>query len=1089
MFTLRALVVAVVMASLPASAWAQFVAEEVTAPNAATHLFGGTDADGGIGDWYLSNGVVEAIIDEAGPQDDLVPLLGLAAPPKQSEAAFTGGSLIDLGLFGDNNDQLSQMFTVGGLSTSNFILNDSISGSTTAGSATITVTGELLGFSPVLPSDLPVVTEYTAAAGDPYITITTTVSNTDGVNSAATLGGFLDAFIWTIRAVVPFSPLVGRGFNHPVLDFNNLGASLEAPTYAAGPGNVTPADGIMDPPNATTAGEVSYGLLGVEVSVDQGGGPVVTAVDSLFGVSSTLVTAFGNIPAAASLAPGGTLIYTRRLYVGDRNDVASSANPMITELGIRRGFSNGTISGNVDASDTPNVAASIIATRTGGVATPGFATGAPTTHFRTDASGTFGGVVLPAGTYDLEVRAVERDTVTVAGVTVTASTNTPVSIPQMTGLGTVDLNVVESVTGPDPDIPAKVTFIGISGTPDPVFKKDFEALALVLPSGPHTDLMPETFAGGPAQRNVVYLADGTESVQLRPGKYELWASRGPEYTIRKRKLTVREGRTRSRRLKVKRCLDTTDAMSGDFHIHSARSFDTSPPLRDRVGSFAGEGVEVMVSTDHDYHTDYTSTIAGLGIGSHITSIVGNEVTGSVPNPPAFPDSTGHINAWPLPVDADERRDGSIEDEYVAPNYIFSRLRAQGADVVQYNHPRAGVAGLTSIGIFTNIGYDPTLAIDMSPNDILLDDDITGSSGVPNPDGYRNIDFDVMEIANGTDIAGYIATRRDWLSLLNQLNTVTAFGTVPFIAGTGVSDSHRLVLEAPGYFRSYVRGVGDDPTALNATTFNTNVGAANMMATSAPYIDFSVEEDGGPASADLGETLVPATSDVVLKIRVQAANWIPVEEVRVIANGFVVMTFDGSTSPQVEPGPNKERSQRCDSTRFEADIPVTVPVDTYFIVEAGADLSPLPSPPATADLIVPGLVPLGFTNPVFVDLGGDGFDPPGLPVMASLSGAEEALPAFARVIRRDQPQTLFARLSDSWTRLVERIGASGSAVADDDREALTGTAHKAEVERQKKIPSEGYFPLYTFRIPEGAVDEAIDRLPEPERSQAQRALAE
>jgi hypothetical protein len=162
------------------------------------------------------------------------------------------------------------------------------------------------------------------------------------------------------------------------------------------------------------------------------------------------------------------------------------------------------------------------------------------------------------------------------------------------------------------------------------------------------------------------------------------------------------------------------------------------------------------------------------------------------------------------------------------------------------------------------------------------------------------------------------------------------------------------------------------------------------------------------------------------------------------------------------------------------VPVTVTGDTYFIVEAGAKLSPFPSPPAVADMIVPGLVPLGFTNPVFVDLGGDGFDPPGLPVMASLSGTGEALPAFARVVRRDE--TLLAQVSGWAKRLVDRFGASGSAGADDDREVLTGTAHKAEVERQKTVPSAEYFPLYTFRIPERAVEEAIDRLPEPERSQ-------
>ena len=51
-----------------------------------------------------------------------------------------------------------------------------------------------------------------------------------------------------------------------------------------------------------------------------------------------------------------------------------------------------------------------------------------------------------------------------------------------------------------------------------------------------------------------------------------------------------------------------------------------------------------------------------------------------------------VNAWPFTVDPDARRDGAIEEEYVAPNYIFSRLRAAGAEVIQYNHPRAGVAG-------------------------------------------------------------------------------------------------------------------------------------------------------------------------------------------------------------------------------------------------------------------------------------------------------------------------------------------------------------------------------------------------------------
>src|SRR5207249_10467906 len=90
----------------------------------------------------------------------------------------------------------------------------------------------------------------------------------------------------------------GKGFNHPVLNLANPLLAVELPTFMAAPGLVVPADGIMDTANNTTSGEVSYGLLGVEVAVDPdgpgGSAPTVTPVDSLFGVSSTPGPALGN---------------------------------------------------------------------------------------------------------------------------------------------------------------------------------------------------------------------------------------------------------------------------------------------------------------------------------------------------------------------------------------------------------------------------------------------------------------------------------------------------------------------------------------------------------------------------------------------------------------------------------------------------------------------------------------------------------------------------------------------------------------------------------------------------------------------------
>src|SRR5262249_34227141 len=75
----------------------QPVSKQITGADTGL-LFGGADAEGGIGDWYLSNGVVQAIIDDVGIATDLVGIVPPGQePPIQSQAAATGGTLIDLG--------------------------------------------------------------------------------------------------------------------------------------------------------------------------------------------------------------------------------------------------------------------------------------------------------------------------------------------------------------------------------------------------------------------------------------------------------------------------------------------------------------------------------------------------------------------------------------------------------------------------------------------------------------------------------------------------------------------------------------------------------------------------------------------------------------------------------------------------------------------------------------------------------------------------------------------------------------------------------------------------------------------------------
>ncbi len=1008
-----------------AAADAQLVAQRIGAGDTAL-LFGGSDAEGGIGDWYLSNGVVEAIIDDVGRQADLEAVLsGGDAPPIQSEIAPTGGTLIDAGRVGANSDQIPQLFMVGGLSTSNFVLYDTIA---VPAPGTVRASGALL-LPPLSQRPAPciaITTDFAVAGSDPFFTITSTASN--GCAAPVALTGFLDAIIWTQRGIVPFSG-GGRGFDHNPLDLASPAGALETPAFMGAPGVLGPDDGVMDPAAGTASGEVSYGLVGVRLEVDADGAggapPVVTPVDGLFGVSSNLVTALGNPLSASIIQPGGTFTYMRRLHVGARNDVRSVSDAIVADLAGRGGFATGTIAGDVDAADTADVAASIVVTRLGRCAgpgsppcraaadcggavcadpvpTPGFAPGAAVTHVRSDPTGRFTGVVVPRGTYALRVVAPERGPITVEPIDVAAG-ETVVHIPSLTARGTLAFDVREKRNG-RPRIPAKLVLRGVPPTPDPRF-------AWSLPATLGTaDLDTETFGGGQAgasagtfaQGNVVYTTTGQGTVAVRPGTYDVYAVRGMEYGLAVERVTVAAGEETRVTFRLKRVLKTRNTLAADFHVHSGRSLDSSAPLAGRLAAFAAEGVEVLVSTDHDKHLDYAPLLQPLQLTRHLRTIPGTEVTGSVPNPPAFPNSIGHINAWPMPVEPGRPRDGAIQDEYVAPNWVYTRLRALGGPdtVVQYNHPRAGVSGLTNIGIFNSIGcgrcanaidttcaadadcpaggarectcvgFQPERRIDQPPNDILLDSGVLGPGSTPNPTGARNLDFDVMEVANGAKAGDYpslLQVREDWLSLLRQ-------GIVK--PATGVSDSHRLTVEHAGWARTYVIGAGNDPRRLDVARFNARVKAGAMLVAAGPWVEASAHAGGRGAA--LGRTLRSRSGKVMVRLRVLSPAWIPIDEVRLLANGEVVRRFDAASRPRVRPTPaNLESSGH--TLRLKASVRLRLESDTFLVVEAGPALTQeQPTPPPIVDAVEPGVVPFAMTNPIFVDVGSSGLIPPGLP---------------------------------------------------------------------------------------------------------------
>lgn len=160
-------------------------------------------------------------------------------------------------------------------------------------------------------------------------------------------------------------------------------------------------------------------------------------------------------------------------------------------------------------------------------------------------------------------------------------------------------------------IPCKLTFIGQRGTPTPRFTVDDlgrdEGESLLV-------------------QNRVFSPRGSGALRVPPGSYDVNVSRGIEWDLFiARGLRVgRDGADLKARLR--RVVDTRGWLSADFHVHASRSSDSHVPMRDRVYAFLSDGVELIVSTDHNIAADYAPIIRALGVQRHITSMVGDEVT-------------------------------------------------------------------------------------------------------------------------------------------------------------------------------------------------------------------------------------------------------------------------------------------------------------------------------------------------------------------------------------------------------------------------------------------------------------------------------
>ena len=412
-------------------------------------------------------------------------------------------------------------------------------------------------------------------------------------------------------------------------------------------------------------------------------------------------------------------------------------------------------------------------------------------------------------------------------------------------------------------------------------------------------------------QNFLVTASGREVKTVPVGEYDVYVTRGTEYTLDHQQATIREGETTFLASTLERAIDTGGFISSDFHLHLMFA------MRDGAIVSAAEGIDLLTATDHNILKDYSPYIQDLQLDRFMSSVVGAEVDTSF----------GHFNSFPMSLN--RWRDRTFRKAIRTPGEFLRLVRRNpGDEIVQINHPRRQTPSPVS-GYFDGRLNRETSNIDYP---------------------FFETGFDQLEVFNAlTDSPADHVGRsplvdqklKDWYSFLNRGILMT---------GVANTDAHRYPKELPGYPRNYVLSDTDNPWEIDP---NDVVNALKNRASTAsfgPYVRFTA--NGAP----VGSMIRDRDGAVTLGIEVQAAPWIPVGQVEIVSNGEVVETFS------IDEGDSEQ------ALRFVREVTVKPSRDAWYLVIATSE--------RRWEKPFSHFSSFSFTNPVFVDLDGNGyFDAP------------------------------------------------------------------------------------------------------------------
>lgn len=211
---------------------------------------------------------------------------------------------------------------------------------------------------------------------------------------------------------------------------------------------------------------------------------------------------------------------------------------------------------------------------------------------------------------------------------------------------------------------------------------------------------------------VGYIRDGDLELQVEAGEYRVIVHRGPECEFSETLIQVTEAEVVAIPVEFS-CLDLPDGVySLDPHAHAAPSADGRIGSVQRMLTHAAHGIDFHISTEHDHIADYTSLIEALKLDTMLQTIVGAEIS---------PTLRGHHNAYPLTPNTSEVNNGALAwwSGWTTTTDLYTQIRNMlpTEGVIQANHP------LGSSGLFDLGGYNLEMGTIQKPNFWASDFDV------------------------------------------------------------------------------------------------------------------------------------------------------------------------------------------------------------------------------------------------------------------------------------------------------------------------------------------------------------------------------